>query len=627
MGFHRTRAPATPCGATPRFRGYYPVMHPFWQFARRMLRQPGGAAAAVLMAFVSAMGMGAGLLGMVPILSNILGTQQATLPDLARGLNQRIPAWLPIPPLPDAWINTLPADRFDAVLWIVLALGVMTILGAAANFTHAYLSLTLTSRTVAEIRRAAYKRLIRLPLGVIVSGSGADLTSRIVTDTNILARGLQALTSKAIAQASRGAAALIVAFIVDWRMTAVMMLVAPILAVVIRKTGKRIRKATRGTLKGQAKLLEAASEATRGFRVVKVFRAERAEIGRFSAFNREVLKETLRLRTAQAIASPLLEVITIFALGALALVAAKAIIDGELDPAKFFVTLGSLGMAGASLRPLAAVIQDIQVAEAAAVRLDELLHLPTEEPSSRAKVRLARHRTSIEFKAVSHTYQGARTPAVDQVSLVIAHGETVAFVGPNGCGKTTLLSLIPRLLEPDAGSIQIDGVNIAEVSLASLRAQIGVVAQEAVLFRGTIASNIALGNRRATTRQIEDAARRAHAHDFIIQQPDGYDTKVGEGGLTLSGGQRQRIAIARALLRDPAILIMDEATSMIDADSETQIAAAVREMRGTRTILIVAHRPGTIQTAGKIIRMEQGRIIEAAEAAPLAPRGETSSTT
>lgn len=568
------------------------------------------AAAALAFAFISATGVGAGLVGLVPVLNNILGEEKATLPELARRLNEHAPKWLLPDGVPEAWIIALPGGRFDAVLWIVLGLGAMTLVGATANFLHSYVSLTLTTQVAAEVRRSAFKRLVHLPLGVIVGGHGQDLTSRIVNDTNTLARGLQALTSKAVAQATRGAAALIVAFFINWKLSAVMVLVAPLLAIVIRKTGKRIRKGSRGAMKSQARLLEDASEVTRGFRVMKVFTAERAEVGRFTRHNREVLRETLRARTAQALASPMLEVIAIFALGGLALVAAKAIIDGKLEATEFLVSLGSLGMAGAALRPLTTVIQDLQIADAAAGRLKELMDLPVEERRRDGRPRLARHRRSIVFEGVSFTYEGASTPALDRIDLTIAHGETVAFVGSNGCGKTTLLSLVPRLLGSGSGRVLIDGVDIAGVGLRSLRRQIGAVSQETVLFRGTIASNIAYGSPGATRREIEEAAKRAHAHAFIMQQPQGYDTPVGEAGLTLSGGQRQRLAIARALLRDPAILIMDEATSMIDSESESNIAAAVAEMAGSRTILIVAHRLTTVRSAKRIVVMDAGRIVD-----------------
>jgi ABC-type multidrug transport system fused ATPase/permease subunit len=215
---------------------------------------------------------------------------------------------------------------------------------------------------------------------------------------------------------------------------------------------------------------------------------------------------------------------------------------------------------------------------------------------------------------VTLTYEGAETASVANVSLRIRHGETVAFVGPNGCGKTSLLSLVPRLFAPDSGRVLIDGVDIGKVSLRSLRRQIGVVTQETALFRGTIATNIAYGcayeGGDVALGRIEDAAKRAHAHEFILRQPQGYDTVVGDQGHTLSGGQRQRIAIARAVIRDPAILILDEATSMIDAESEAQIAAAIAEFGRGRTCLVVAHRLSTVRNADRIVVMDRGAVVD-----------------
>jgi ABC-type multidrug transport system fused ATPase/permease subunit len=568
------------------------------------------AAAALTMAFVSAGGLGAGLLGLMPVLRTILGEESESLPTMAARGNAWLAKYGIGIQIPDSWIAALPTGRFDAVLWIIIGLGLLTLVGATANFLHAFLSLTLSTRVVADVRRAAFRRLVHLPLRVVVGGRGHDMTSRILNDTNVLNRGLQALTSKAIAHLTKGAAAIATAFYVSWRLSIVTVLIAPILLVIIRKLGTKIRRASRGAMKGQAKLLEVAGEVTRGFRVVKVYTAERYELGRFSRINKEVMEEMLRLRTAQALASPLMESVTIFILGGLSLVAVKAIIDNSLDATEFLLAVGSLALAGASLRPLSGVIQDIQTAEAAAQRIDSLLSAEPEDSRDSRRPRLARHAESLVFEKVTFTYDGQPAAAVADVSLTIRHGETVAFVGPNGCGKTTLLSLVPRLLEAVKGRVLIDGTDIAGVSLRSLRRQIGAVTQETVLFRGTIASNIAYGSPGATRAQIEDVAKRARAHEFITRQPDGYDTVVGDQGLTLSGGQRQRIAIARALLRNPAILIMDEATSMVDSESESQIAQAVEEFGRQRTCLIVAHRLTTVLGADRIVVMDQGRIVD-----------------
>ena len=236
------------------------------------------------------------------------------------------------------------------------------------------------------------------------------------------------------------------------------------------------------------------------------------------------------------------------------------------------------------------------------------MHAAPEPGHDRGLERLPRHARSIEFRDVSYTYEGSPRPAVASVSLVVAHGSRVACVGPNGCGKTTLLSLVPRLLEAGSGSVLIDGVPISRVSVRSLRRQIGVVTQDAVLFAGSIGENIAYGTP-ATRAEVESAAQKARAHDFIMAMNNGYDSILAEGGVGLSGGQRQRLAIARAILRDPAILILDEATSMIDADSEAQISAALAEFSKGRTCLIVAHRLSTVVSCDQIVVMDQGRIV------------------
>ncbi len=602
-------------------------MPAFWRFAAKMLRYRFTLAAAMVMAFLSAASLGGGLLGIVPILQTILAGpdgEGAALPDLARRANERLPITVP-----DSWIAVLPTDRFDAVLWLIVGLGALTIFGATANFLHAYFSLTVSTRTVAAIRRDVFQHVVHLPLRGLVNRT-ADTLSRILNDSNTLLGGFEAITSRTLAQLTKAIAALATALIIEWRLTFVALLVGPLVYIIIRKLGKRVRRASRGALQAQGKLLEAATEALQGLRVVKVYTRERREIGRFSRHNRQLVREQFRARTARALSTPLTEVLMIFVFGGLALFAAKALIDGAVDPAEFITALAALAVSGSALKPLTRVVQDVQTADAAAVRLLELMREPTEpvhlfDKSHRRRPRLARHCRSLIFDDVRFTYPGADVPAIDGVSLVIEHGETIAFVGPNGSGKTTLLSLVPRLLEPDSGRVLIDAADIAEVDLRSLRKQIGVVTQEVVLFHASITENIAYGAPAggAAREQIIEAARRAGAHEFIMAKPDGYDAIVGEQGLTLSGGQRQRIAIARAILREPALLILDEATSMIDAESERLIGDAIGNFSRGRTCLIVAHRLSTVMHADRIVVMEAGRIVDVGEHADLLDRCET----
>lgn len=582
----------------------------------------------MLCATLSAGGLGAGLVALGPVLDNILGSQR-DLPVLARELNARLAAWGGwaewLPRVPESVIERLPTGAYQAVLWIVVGLGVLTIAGAVCNFLHQYLALTVVSRTIADIRRRAFRRVIHLPLKTVVSRGPTDLMSRIVNDTNQLSAGLNALLSKAVAQATKGVVALATAFVYNWRLALIALLVAPILATVIRKLGKRIRRASRSALQSQSGLYLSANEVLSGLRVVKVHASERLEAGRFHRINKEVVRQELRVRTARALSSPLIETISIVVLGGLSLIAVKAILDGHLSKTDFLMVLGSLGFAAASLKPLTGFVNDIQQSSAAAGRIGELLDMPSEPGHDRRLPKLPRHAQSLAFEGVRLRYPNAEHPALDGVSLAVRCGETVAFVGPNGCGKTTLLSLVPRLFDPDEGVVLVDGRDVKDYSVRSLRKQIGVVTQETVLFRGSVRANIAYAAGVVSDEEVRAAARRARAEDFILDKPGGYDFEIGEQGAGLSGGQRQRLAIARAMLRDPAILILDEATSMIDADSEGKIAEAIAEFiadgraggeagtgtaTGRRTCLIVAHRLSTVVSADRIVVMEQGRIVD-----------------
>ncbi len=605
-------------------------MHDFWHFARRVLRHRALLALSLVFAALSAGGFGVGLLGLLPVLRNILpsepGVAPQNLPQLAADVSTRIDKAVGLS-LPQSWIDALPTGRFDAVLWVVLALGVLTILGAIANFLHAYFSLTIVSRTVAAVRRDAFHRAVHLPLRSVLSRGPSDIVSRIVYDSASLGQGFNALLSKAVAQISKGAAALAVAFYLDPAVALVALAVAVVMAVLLRKLGKRIRRASRKALESQAGLYHAAAESIGGLRVVKVHASERFETGRFHRINKHVIASELRVRTARALASPLIEVLALFILGGFSLVAAHAIIQGRLDSKSFMIVLAALAAGAASLKPLVSLLNDIQQSSAAANRLRQLMSSPVEPGHDRALPACPDlpPGSTLAFERVNFTYPGADAPALRDLSLTIRHGETVAFVGPNGCGKTTLLSLIPRLFDPDGadanagdgGRVLWDGRDVRDFAVRSLRAHIGVVTQETVLFRGSIAFNIGYGASGVTDEKVRDAARRARAESFILAKPGGYDFQVGEGGAGLSGGQRQRIAIARAILRDPSVLILDEATSMIDAESEARIAEALAEFvsageggQRLRTCLIVAHRLSTVVAADRIVVMDQGRIVD-----------------
>ncbi len=586
-----------------------PSMDAFWTYAKEMLRMRGLLILGACFALLSAGGVGAGIAALGPTLDILLDSESGGLRQFANDkIAQDDHGFFAM--LSPEQIAKLPADPFDSIVLIMGVLAGLTIIGALANFGHQYIAYTVVHTTIARIRRRAYGQVLKLPLKTIVSEGPTDAISRIVNDTESLAAGFVAMLSKAVAHILKGIVALLVALLTNWQLALVALVVMPILGTIIRKLGKRIRRASGKALSSRADLYRASTEALQGMRVVKVHTTERYEAGRFGRINKEVLHQQMKVRTARAVASPLAELITMFALGVLTLVAAKFILDGTLDKSEFITVLAALGIAGASIKPLSGLINDIQQSGAGADRLHRLLSAEPEPGHEPRLSKLARHRNSIQFDTVRVIYPGATTPAINGVSLTINHGETVAFVGPNGCGKTTLLSLIPRLFDPDEGRVLIDGTDISRVRVRSLRKQIGVVTQEVVLFKGSIAQNIAYGNRHATREEIEQAARDARAMEFIEQLDDGLDTPVGEQGLTMSGGQRQRLAIARAILRDPAILILDEATSMIDAHSEKLINEVLDEFCKDRTSLIVAHRLSTVLNADRIVVLSDGQVID-----------------
>jgi ABC-type multidrug transport system fused ATPase/permease subunit len=586
-------------------------MHDFLHFAKRMLAFRWTLAGAIGASLLAALTLGVGLLAVVPILRNVLGTVNdkgqvvgaKDLPTLARELDATLGGWLP-----DAWINALPAGRYEALLVTMLALGAVTIVGAVANFLHVYWSQTVASRTLLLIRNQLFAHIVRLPLRTVMRVGPTNAVSQIIADTYQLWGGFISLSSKVMAQLPKGLVALGAAFATDWRLALGALGLGAVLAGIIRKLGTKMRRAGRRGLMANAELLRVASEAVGQLRVVKTNSAEAREGARFDVAATEFFRQEMKVRTARALAGPLVESLSFIGMGAMVLIVGKAIIDRAVDPSSFIATVLSLGVAAACFKPLTALYADMQVSNAAASRLLALEREAPEPGREQHLPALPRHRASIRIEGVGFTYPGADQPALDDINLTIRHGQTVAFVGPNGCGKTTLLSLIPRLFEPDAGRVLVDEADIRAHRVQSLREQIGVVTQEAALFKGTIRWNLTFGVEHAGEQQVQEAVRRARAEDFIGAKPGGLEAELGEGGAGLSGGQRQRLCIARAILRDPAILILDEATSMVDADSERKIADALAEFTRGRTCLIVAHRLSTVVHADLIVVMNAGRI-------------------
>lgn len=541
----------------------------------------------------------------LPMLRVVLN-QKKTLLEYARELDQNKFMGL----IPDSLIEMMPESVFQAAAILVSILVVVAVIGSLSKICSNYLAFVVSVNAVADIRITIFSRLVHLPLLTLLGEPISERVSRVMRDSAQLLRGFTSLMGRTMGDLLKGIAALAFAFVIDWKFSLLAMLMAPVLTVYYVIHGRKVRKLARKVLEQAARMMHAIDQSLRGLRVVKVHTAEKHEILRFRKVVKQFLNAEYPFRWRKSIASPMIEIITTIGFGALALYAAWGIGNNTADGTRVLVCVFALGYAATTLRQFTYVYNEIFEAAAAADRLYEIYEMVPEYVEDGLKEDIPRFSDTIEFRDIDFMYPTAHRPSLQGVSLKIACGSTVAFVGPNGSGKSTLLSLVPRLFDPSKGKVFIDGKDISKVSLTSLRAQIGVVTQETVLFHDTIANNIAYGRVDSSREEVQEVARRAYADEFICRKEKGYDTMVGDQGLTLSGGERQRLAIARAILRDPAILILDEATSMIDAESEALITEALDEFCHTRTSLVIAHRLSTVVNADRIVVLDQGKIID-----------------
>ena len=502
---------------------------------------------------------------------------------------------------------TTMSGRFPVLVWVLVTIAVLTVLRDLLRFVQEYLVQSAVWRSIMDLRCENYGIALRLPTTFFAAKGTSDTMSRFVQDTGHLARGMVTLFGKTLVEPAKAVASLALALCCSWRLTLLALLVGPPAFLLIRGLGRLMHKAARKALEGWAAMLAILEETLAGIRVVKAYTMEATERRRFFRVNRRLLKQQVRMAAIDSAISPAIEAMGIVAAMVAIGAAGYWVLRGSMDRELFFTWVaGLLGMFD-PIRKLSKVVTRFQRSDAAAARVFEL-HDQEQEKRIPGAPMLPRHAESLQFRNVSFRYPGAANDALRDVSLSVAHGQTMAIVGPNGSGKTTLVSLVPRLLDPTEGQVLLDGRDVSQYSMRSLRRQIALVTQETVLFNATIAENISYGLRRPRDEDVRAAAKKAFVDEFADELRDGYDTMVSERGATLSGGQRQRITIARAILRDPAILIFDEAMSQIDADSERRIHQAMEQFIRGRTCLLVAHRFATVLSADRIAVMNEGRI-------------------
>ena len=520
------------------------------------------------------------------------------------------------------WVRTSsPQARLESLLVFAAAMLVAWVLKSVFTFGRSYLSQHFAQGSIRELRRELYEHLLRQSLAFYRARETGDLISRVSNDVTILQRTLSA----DLVEAARGPVAALVAVALmaslELRLTLFALACVPLISLIIARSGDRLRRLAREMQRRLGQLNSFLQERLNGVETVQLFGMEQREAARFREINDSNYRVNLRVAAAVSLLMPLVELVGAVGMVALICIAGYLAIKGPLS----LPTLVAFAYAGQSLGSKLGLLGKIwlsaQQAAAAGDRILETLDTHEEVPERPDAQVMPRMRGRIAFHGVEFCYRREGELVLRGVELVIEPGEMVALVGASGAGKTSLVNLIPRFYDPTAGCIEIDGYDIAGVTLASLRSQIGIVPQEPILFGGTIAENIAYGQPGASAEQVQAAARAANADEFIRSFPEGYDAAIGERGAKLSGGQRQRIAIARTLLRDPRVLILDEATSALDAESEALVQGALERLMAGRTTVVIAHRLSTIQRADRILVLSEGRIVEEGSHQDLYQRG------
>jgi subfamily B ATP-binding cassette protein MsbA len=498
-------------------------------------------------------------------------------------------------------------DRRQVLMLLPLAIVGAALIKGLAYFGQFYLMGMLSQRVIADLRGAIFDRLLKLSPGFFTKRHSGDLMSRCTSDVQSVETAVSYAISAYIRDGLTVAATLAYCFVLDWRVSLVVFVILPVTLFPIVRLARRLKRVTADSQRALGGIAEHIQEALSGIRVVQSFGAERFESERFREANRGWLKIMRRSFFTRALSSPLMEVIAAVGLAIALAWVGDRILAGQFSASKFLAFVATTLLLYAPVKQLGRVGQLAIQGAAAAERIFEIIDAPSEVPDTGKRV-LAPFEKAVAFEEVFFTYGSG--PVLSGVSLTIRRGEVVALVGPSGGGKSTLANLLPRFWDVDGGRVTVDGVDIREATLESLRQQLAVVTQETLLFNDTVRANIAYGRPDLSMEAVERAATLAHAHDFIRALPKGYQTRLGERGVLLSGGQRQRIAIARALLKDAPVLILDEATSALDAESEREVQRALESLMSQRTTLVIAHRLSTIRHADRIAVLSGGRIVE-----------------
>ena len=501
-------------------------------------------------------------------------------------------------------------DSHDAIQLVGLVLAsilTLVVIKGVFTFCNDYLMSRVGHRMFVRVRNELYTKILFSPISVLREHRTGDLMSRATDDVRTWLNGV-GTTAPTIRAIVTVPVFICLLFVKNFELTILAVLVLPLLAYIITRVGMRVRHASTGIQQRNADIVSQLKETIAGIKIIKSFAAEELEQQRFATANNRQYRVAMQRVRLVAMMPPLIELISAFGIGAVFGFGCWQVIQGRLSTGWF---IGYNAMIGFMFKPIKTIGQFNNVLQqclASADRIFHILDFQEEEPTGTKKALLPDAVGDVRFCNVSFGYD--RQAVLKGVNIHAKPGEVVALVGASGSGKTTLLNLLPRFYEVDSGKILIDGHSVSEVTASSLRRQIAIVPQDTILFDGTVQDNISYGSPAATRKAVIEAAQQANAHEFIMQMPNGYETSIGESGLKLSGGQQQRISIARAILKNPRILILDEATSALDSKSEALVQESLAKLMKGRTSFVIAHRLSTVSHADKIVVLDHGEIME-----------------
>ncbi|MFN2577380.1 MAG: ABC transporter ATP-binding protein [Pyrinomonadaceae bacterium] len=517
--------------------------------------------------------------------------------------SKRMPGWLA------NVVDLVGTDKFSILNFAVLAVIVIAVVGAVSSYFEKYLTTSVGQWIMHDLRRVLYSHIQRLSLSYHDQKRTGDLISRVTTDIDAVQSLISQVMLGILVNLLTLTGMMIVMLYLNWAFTVIALLVAPALFFVVYHYTHRIKNASRALRRQEGEVVSVLEEVLSSIRVVKAFAREDYEQKRFERESRESVKKALKARNFKAKLPPIVEIIVAAGTCLVLWYGARLVLSGALTSGELLVFLLYLGKMYKPMRELSKMTDTISKADVGWERIREVLENETQVRDLPGAKTAPRFKGKIEFDHVRFEYNSNQS-VLDDVSLKIEPGQLAALVGPTGAGKTTIVSLLPRFYETNAGEIRIDGQDIRSFKQKSLREQISFVLQDSLLFRATVAQNIAYGKPDATHEEIVRAAHLANADEFIDQMPDGYETMIGERGVTLSGGQRQRITIARAIIRDSPILILDEPSAGLDAESEKLVFDALGNLMEGKTSIVIAHRLATVRRADVIFVIEGGRIVE-----------------